>query len=305
MSTLDENIAKSQWKVYLISAFAIILWGLSYIWSDQLLEQKIPVEYFIFIRVLLAGIILYLINLVWGEDMRLHRKDLPMFMLLALCEPFVYFICETYGLDLTESPTYSALVIASTPIFSLVAGMLFFKEKFAWYNIVGLFICIGGLAVVSFGASTVGKYFVFGALLLLMAVFAEVGHASCTKSLSRNYRPLVITMYQFLIGAIYFIPLFIWKGLENFEPYYLSWDVMGPICSLAVFCSAMAFSLWVSTIKSLGVARSSVFMAMIPIVTALATQLTGTESLTLLQWCGILVAVLGVILSQIYFKKSR
>lgn len=304
MHTLDENIKAAKWKVYIISLFAIILWGLSYIWSDQLLAQNIPVEYFIFIRVLIAGTILFLINLVWGEDMRIARKDLPKFLLLSFCEPFIYFICETYGIFLTESPTYSALVIASTPIFSLFAGIFLFKERVSWINVAGLLIGLGGLVMVTIGASGIGRHFIMGIVLLLIAVFAEVGHASCTKSLSDGYRPLVITMYQFLFGAVYLLPLFIFKGLESFEMRYLSWSVVGPIVSLAVFCSAMAFSLWVSTIKSLGVAKSSIFLAMIPIVTALAGVCFGTELLTRVQWTGILIAVVGVILSQLAAKKK-
>lgn len=298
MPTLDESIKLGQWRVYLISAAAIILWGLSYIWSDELIKQAIPVEYFVFIRVVIAAIILFLINLVWGEDMHIRRKDLPKFLLLSLCEPFVYFICETYGIFLTESPTYSALIIASTPIFSLLVGTLFLREKLTLINVLGLFISVLGLVFVTFQASSVGRYFVLGAILLFVAVLAEVGHASCTKLLSDNYRPLVITMYQFSFGAVFLLPLFIFKGLRDFDMYYLSWQVIGPIVSLAVFCSAMAFSLWVSTIKSLGVAKSSIFLAMIPIVTAVAGVITGVEILSHTQWIGIGVCCAGVILSQ-------
>lgn len=298
MPSLEESIRNGKWRVYVISAFAIILWGLSYIWSNELLAQAIPVEYFIFIRVLMAGGMLFLINLVWDVDMSIQRRDLPKFLLLSLCEPFVYFMCETYGLELTESPTYSALIIASTPIFSLFAGLLFFKERVSFINVLGLFVSIAGLVFVTLQASTVGEYFIWGALLLIVAVLAEVGHASCTKLLSGDYHPLVITMYQFLFGSVYLLPLFVFKGLENFEWSYLSWNVTGPILCLAVFCSAMAFSLWVSTIKSLGVAKSSIFLAMIPIVTAVAGFLSGIETLTPLQWGGIGICCVGVVLSQ-------
>ena len=205
MPTLDESIKLGQWRVYLISAAAIILWGLSYIWSDELIKQAIPVEYFVFIRVVIAAVILFLINLVWGEDMNIRRKDLPKFLMLSFCEPFVYFICETYGIFLTESPTYSALIIASTPIFSLLVGTLFLREKLTLINVLGL------------QASSVGQYFVLGAILLFVAVLAEVGHASCTKLLSDNYRPLVITMYQFSFGAVFLLPLFIFKGLKDLD----------------------------------------------------------------------------------------
>ena len=95
----------------------------------QLIALGIPVFYFVFVRILLAGIILFLFNTAYGRIKRIQKKDMPKFLLLAFFEPFIYFICETYGLKETGSPTISAMIIATIPIFSIAAGILFFKEK--------------------------------------------------------------------------------------------------------------------------------------------------------------------------------
>ena len=149
----------------------------------------------------------------------------------------------------------------------------------------------------------VGPNFIWGIILLLIAVISEVGHASVTKSLSGNYSSQVIVMYQFLIGSVYLLPLFITKGLENFEPRYLEPEVWTPVICLAILCSSLAFSLWVSTIKSLGVAKSSIFSALIPVVAAIVAWILGQESLNARQFAGIALSTLGVIFSQ-YTKKS-
>ena len=144
----------------------------------------------------------------------------------------------------------------------------------------------------------------WGIILLLIAVIAELGHASITKSLSGNYSSQIIVMYQFLIGSVYLLPLFVWKGLDGFNAQvYFSADVWYPLICLAILCSSLAFSLWVSTIKTLGVAKSSIFSALIPVVTALIAWLLGTE-MTALQWGGIAISTIGVILSQYSPKKS-
>lgn len=287
-------------RVYITSLIAIILWGLSFLWSNRLLNLGIPVEYFVFVRILMAGFILLLVNIALGNEISIHRKDTLKFLLLAACEPFIYFICETYGIQFTESPTYSSLMIATTPIFSIVAGMAIFRERFTWVNLLGVLVCLGGLVMVTLTASSIGKYFLLGLGLLLIAVFAEVGHASFTKSLSGKYKPQVIVMYQFLIGSAYFLPLFLTKGLRSFDySLYLSWQVQYPILCLAVLCSVVAFTLWVDSIRTLGVAKSSIFQAMNPVVTAFAGMMLGQEHLTHLQWVGIAIAVVGVVFSQI------
>ena len=202
---MSPKVQPSKLLVYIASSFAIVLWGMSYIWTDRLIELNIPVFYFVFVRILMAGIVLFLFNTAYARIKRIQRQDLGKFLLLAFFEPFIYFICETFGLRETGSPTISAMIIATIPIFSIVAGRLFFKERISKVNVSGVVLSLIGIIMVVMGAlsqETLGENFILGILLLLIAVIAEVGHASITKSLSGNYPSQIIVMYQFLIGAV-------------------------------------------------------------------------------------------------------
>ena len=297
----SRSICDNKAVVYLLSVVAIVLWGMSYIWSDRLISQDVPIFYFVPIRIFLAGLILLVFNLATKQFRMIARKDIWKFALLALFEPLIYFLCETYGIKETGSPTISAMIIASVPIFSVGAGALFFKERMSFLNGCGIAVTFAGICVVLLqqgGCEGVSDNFVLGIILLMIAVFSEVGHASLTKLLSDGYKPQVIVMYQFLIGTIYFLPFFLTKGVENFDARLLSWSVLEPILCLAILCSSLAFSLWAMAIKKLGVGKSSVFLAMMCIATALVAEVIGREHLTLFQWFGVLVAVLGIILSQ-------
>ena len=298
------KVQPSRLLTYIASTFAITLWGMSYIWTDKLIGLGIPIFYFVFVRILLAGLVLFLFNTAYGRIKRIQRQDLPKYLLLAFFEPFIYFICETFGLKLTGSPTLSALVIATIPIFSIGAGMLFFKEKINIVNIIGILFSLIGIVMVAMAKGELGEKFIWGVVLLLIAVIAEVGHASITKSLSGNYSSQIIVMYQFLIGSIYLFPLFLWKGAEGFDvTVYFSPEVWYPLICLAILCSSLAFSLWVSTIKNLGVAKSSIFSALIPVAAAIIAWVLGHEMLNSRQWIGIGISTVGVILSQYTIKK--
>ena len=300
---MAPKVKPSLTLTYIASMFAIILWGMSYIWTDRLIDLGIPVFCFVFVRILIAGLVLFLFNTAYGRIKRIQKEDWPKFLILALCEPFIYFICETVGLKLTGSPTISAMMIATIPIFSIGAGMVFFKEKVNAVNVIGILFALVGIVMVAMAHGEVGEHFVWGLLLLLIAVIAEVGHASLTKTLAGNYPSQIIVMYQFLIGSVYLFPLFLWKGIEGFNfSLWFSAEVWLPLICLAILCSSLAFSLWVSTIKNLGVAKSSIFSALIPVVAALIAWVLGHEILNARQWGGIAVSTLGVILSQ-YTKK--
>ena len=195
------------------------------------------------------------------------------------------------------------MIIATIPIFSIGAGIVFYKEKINAVNIYGILLSLVGIVLVAMAKGELGEHFIWGIVLLLVAVLSEVGHASITKSLAGNYPSQTIVMYQFLIGSVYLLPMFIWKGIDGFDyQTYFDGDVWYPIICLAVLCSSLAFSLWVSTIKNLGVAKSSIFSALIPVVAAIIAWLIGHETLNDRQWFGIAISTLGVIMSQ-YSKK--
>lgn len=302
---MAPKVQPSKVLVYIASIFAITLWGMSYIWTDKLIALNIPIFYFVFVRILVAGIVLFLFNTAYARIKRIQKQDLGKFLLLAFFEPFIYFICETYGLKLTGSPTLSAMVVATIPIFSIGAGMIFFKEKVNIVNIFGIVFTLIGIVMVAMAKGELGENFIWGVVLLLIAVVSEVGHASITKSLSGNYSSQIIVMYQFLIGSVYLLPMFLWKGIDGFSiQTHFSPEVWYPIICLAVLCSSLAFSLWVSTIKNLGVAKSSIFSALIPVAAAIIAWILGHELLNSRQWAGIAISSFGVILSQYTRKKN-
>lgn len=302
-----RSICDNKAVVYLLSVLAIVLWGMSYIWSDRLIALGVPISYFVPLRILVAGIILLLFNILTKNFRLIARKDIWKFLLLALFEPLIYFFCETYGIKETGSPTISAMIIASVPIFSVGAGALFFKERISILNGFGIAVTLAGICLVLLkqgGDEGVPQNFILGVVLLMIAVFSEVGHASLTKLLADGYKPQVIVMYQFLIGTVYFLPFFLTRGIENFDARLVSWEVLEPILCLAVLCSSLAFSLWAMAIKKLGVGKSSVFLAMMCVATALVAEVIGREHLSLLQWAGVAIAVLGIVLSQYCCTKN-
>lgn len=294
------NIFGSKIIVYVLAVLAIILWGMSYLWSDKLIAMGISIYFFVPIRILIAGLLLLLFNLAMKEFKGIAKKDLWKFCVLAMCEPLIYFLAETFGIMETGSPTISSVIIASVPIFSVTVGVVFFKEKISHLNVLGIISTLIGITIVVLLQNEEGnpKHFAFGIFLLMIAVFSEVGHASLTKVLSKDYKPQVIVMYQFLIGTIYFLPIFLTKGLENYTPVYLSWEVMEPILCLAILCSSLAFSLWALAIKRLGVGKSSVFLAMMCVATAIIAEIMGREHLSMPQWIGVMIGVIGIVMSQ-------
>lgn len=288
-----------QFRTYFFTLVAIVSWGMSFIWTNDILSKGVPPFTFLYIRLALAGILLLLFSKLSGKLQKIKKGDWLWIILLSFFEPFVYFLGETYGILATGSGVLAAVIIATIPIFCIIAEKLLYKIPFTAYKIAGALITIPGIIMVVMkdGESLSVKHY-YGIALLFMAVLASIGYSSIVKKLSGRYSPTTITTYQFLIGSLFFLPLFIKYGIEGLNDTFFSTDVLVPILTLAILCSCICFICWANAIKNLGMTKANIFSALIPAVSAIGAASLGQESITVLTITGIAVVTAGVIIAQ-------
>lgn len=286
-------------RTYTLTILAIILWGFSFVWTNDIIQKGIPVFTFLFIRLALAGSLLFAFAKITGKLQKIAKKDVKYLILMAFFEPFIYFIGETYGIKATDSAVLSAVIIATIPIASLFVEKIFYKVPYTVYKVLGTALTLPGIVMVimkSGESTSVGHY--WGIALLFLAVAGATGYSSVVRKLSGNYNPVTITTYQFVIGAAFFFPFFLGWGLDGVNSTLFSREVMVPLISLAVLCSCVAFLFWVNSIKDLGMTRTNIFSALIPAVSAVGAAMLGQEEITLMSAIGIAVVTAGVIIAQ-------
>jgi len=296
-------INKSSVYIYISVSIAVILWGFSFVWTNILLLKGLPVLTLILLRMCLAALILLSVSLTFKKLEKVSLKDWPKFLLLVLMEPFVYFIGETYGLQIVNSATIGSVIISTIPIFALAAGILFFKENISVLNIFGMSITIPGILLVVFEKGEMNFSHTLGILLLFMAVFSAVGYSVIVKKLANKYNSYTIVTYQHLLGFFYFLPLFFIFDSSSFSfKEFATPEIFLLLFALAASCSCLAFVLYINSIKVLGVAKSSIFTALIPAVSAAGAYMLGQEGMNIRKLSGIVIVVAGVIIAQ---RKKR
>ena len=286
-------------KTYMLTILAIVLWGFSFVWTNDILQKDIPVFTFLFIRLALAGTLLFAFAKLTGKLQPIAKKDVKFLILMAFFEPFIYFIGETYGIKATNSAVLSAVIIATIPIVSLFVENILYKVPYTAFKIFGTAITIPGIVMVIMkSGETTSVEHTYGIALLFLAVAGSIGYSSVVKKLSGNYNPLTITTYQFVIGSVFFLPFFLGWGLDGVNGTLLTREILVPLLSLAVLCSCLAFFCWVNAIKDLGMTKTNIFSALIPAVSALGAAMLGQEQTTLMSVVGITVVTAGVIIAQ-------
>jgi drug/metabolite transporter (DMT)-like permease len=225
--------------------------------------------------------------------------------MLALFEPFLYFLGESYGM-LFISSTLASIIIATIPLVTPFAGYYFYREKLTPNNYLGILISFLGVVLVVYIDGKTGNAPWFGISLLVMAVLSTMGYTVLLKRLLEKYNALSIVWFQNLIGGIYFVPLFLFTEARNIVWEKLTLKDFMPVLYLAVFASSLAFVLFIQGIKKLGITKSVVFTNFIPIVTAVFAITILQEKLPLLKITGIFITILGLVMSQIVrFPKIR
>lgn len=284
--------------VYISVSIAVFLWGVSFLWSNSILQQGFPVFSLMFFRMTFAAIVLSIVSFSLGKVTRIERKDWGWFLLLVFLEPFLYFIGETIGLKTLNSPTVSSVIISTIPIIALIAGIFVYNEKISSLNAFGIVMTLPGILLMVFDKGDMSIDKGTGILFLFMAVFAAVGYSVVVKKLAHKYNSYTIVTYQHILGAIYFLPFFFFMDLPTFSREMLTPGIIKPLLYLSVLCSSLAFILFINSIKELGVARANIFTAIVPVISAYAAFVMGQDTMSIRKVAGVLIVVTGVIIAQ-------
>jgi len=283
--------------LYIAITLAMIFWAMSFIWTKIALQSFRPIT-LITLRLIIASILLLLIILLTGNTQRILKKDIKWFVLLAFFEPYLYYLGETFGLT-KVSPTIASVIISTIPLFSPIFAFFFLKEKVGLWNILGIIVSLVGVCFVIYEPRTGFYSEPFGIILLFFAVFSGVFYSIILKKISIRYSTLNIIFYQSVLGLLFFLPTFLIVDLPSIKTIQITHESILALILLAIFASVVAYVLFASVLRRIGVVRSNVFSNLIPAFTAIFTWLILREPLSILKLLGIAIVISGLFVSQL------
>ncbi|MEN8157513.1 MAG: DMT family transporter [Bacteroidota bacterium] len=282
---------------YVSVIFAMIFWGFAFVLYKIAFESFRPVTV-VFLRLFVSIFFLFGFALLLGRLGKIRRKDQKWFLLMALFEPFFYFLGEANGMTLV-TPTVGAVIIATIPLIVPFAAYYLFGEKLTRLNHIGLVISFAGVLMVILNRSEGFSADPKGTLLMFFAVLAAVGYTMVVRRLVSDYNPITITAYQSLYGLIMFLPMFLFIEVPRLDLASVTTPALLSVLYLGVFGSGICFILLTIGIRELGAARANIFANIIPVVAAVVSFLLLKEPMPLMKIAGILVVIGGLLLTQI------
>ncbi len=286
---------------YFLITLAMTFWSSGFVFTKIVYKYTGPITT-IFLRMLLSSSILLILFLCNKKRDKIERKDIKIFILMGFFEPFLYFIGEGYGLKYI-STTYASVIVATIPIFSMLAAVLIYKEKVTKLNVFGVLISFIGIFVMIGLDNFKESGSIIGILLMFFAVLAAVSNSMLLVKLGNRYKSITIITFQNLVGALLFLPLFLILEIKSINLNILNAEFFLSIIYLSTCSSVISFVIYFSLIKKLGITKVSAFSNLIPVLTAiisfilLGTRTTATEIL------GIIIVITGLFFTQ-HIKKE-
>jgi drug/metabolite transporter (DMT)-like permease len=134
-------------------------------------------------------------------------------------------------------------------------------------------------------------------------VFSAIAYSTVLRKLAFRYNTFTIIAFQNLIGVFMFLPFWLIFEMKGFMATPFHPQAFRAIVLLAVFASTLAFVLFTTSVRSLGINRSNTYINLIPVFVAIFAWFVLGDQLTLRKFAGIGVVILGLFLAQ--FKRRR
>jgi len=288
-----------KFRLYSFAVLSMLFWSSTFVWFKIAYENFQPFT-IIFLRLLLAGILLELYVRIFRKNEVIRKEDIKIFLLLSFCEPFCYFLGESFGL-MFISATLGSLIISTIPLFTPIFTYIFLKEKLGKWGIIGLLISFSGLLfIILDNADLSGS--IWGVLLEFFAVFSGIAYGIVVKKLTHKYTSITIVKVQSQLGALYFLPFFLIFDWSKFLAVDHSFSVYYVIIKLSLFGSVAAFILFTEVVKGMGPNIANMFTNLIPVFTAVFAYFILGELITPVKVIGIFTVIFGLFISQLKGK---
>lgn len=296
MTVNSAASALSHIRYHLCAAFAVLAWGMSFIFSKTLLEHHLwPIEIYVLRFAVAYVIVLCISHTQWWAR---TWKDELLFLVCGMLSGSLYFVAENIALQYTLMANVSLLTSLSPLLTVLLAGMILKGAKIQGTVITGSLVALFGVGMVIFNSSFEMKVNPLGDLLSLAAAIFWAVYSLFIKKLSGPYNVWFITRKTFFYGVLTGIIMMAFAGENVHWAELATWPVASNLLLLALVCSFAAFVAFAMSVKGLGAVKAGNYMYFQPVVTLIAGWLLKDEAITFIGAAGCFLIILGVWLAD-------
>ena len=284
-----------------LAAGTMLVWGTTFISTKVLLDSFTPLE-ILFSRFIIGFLALCLL-LPRRLPLHLWREE-RWFIGAGLTGVTLYFLGENIALNHTTASNVG-VIVGSVQFFIAIPDRLCGSRRPLHLSyFAGFIFALTGIALLSFNSSEIsfnpagdllalGASAVWGIYTLCMR---RIGAMGCNMGLA--------TRRVFGYGLLGMLPFMYFLDVSFKPACYLDPVNAANLLFLGFGASALCFFTWNFAVKLIGPVQSGPYLYAAPAVTVTAAVLILGEKLTLQICCGIVLTMLGLLISELPHLKA-
>jgi drug/metabolite transporter (DMT)-like permease len=295
-------------NVHIAGLLFATIFGFSFMFSKVALDYISPIGLIAY-RFLVAFLAFETLRRFKVVEIRFQRSHFKYLFWVAFFQPILYFLFETYGLQLTTSGE-AGMMIALIPIVVTLLSAIILKESPNPIQIVFILLSVSGVLFIQLSKSEAGISFeALGFFLLLGAVLAAALFNIASRNASKVMKPYEVTYFMMMFGAVIFNLLYLTElsfdgNLMGYFSNLNHIELILPILYLGTVASIGGFFLVNFALSKAPAHITSIYSNLSTIVAVIAGALLLNEPLQYYHLIGSLMIVSGVY-GTVSFRKHR
>jgi drug/metabolite transporter (DMT)-like permease len=298
--------AKSRFStVDLLLVAMSFVWGMNFSVVKGALADFSPLS-FNAIRFGTASLIL--LSLLWLRErsLRIRKKDVGYFVMLALIGNTAYQLFFINGIALTTAIN-SSLILATTPIFIVIFGAVLHVEKITSRIAQGVILSFAGIVMIILGSGktlSLTDQSWIGDLLTVANPICWSIYTVLSKPMLKEYSPLRLTAVTMAIGTVPLI-LVSTPSLSTENWAAISTNAWLSLAFSAVFAIAIGYVLWYTGVSRIGSSRTALYDNLVTVFAVASAWILLSENMTAIQIVGAVLVFVSLYVARRNHKKPR
>ena len=285
---------------HITALITIVIWGTTFISTKILLADFTPIE-ILFFRFLMG-----LLVLIAVYPKRLGIKDKKQeltFAAAGLCGICLYYLFENIALTYTMASNVG-VIVSVAPFFTAVLSHVLRKteEKLKAQFFIGFIVAITGICLISFSSSEL-KLNPIGDILAIVAAFVWAVYSLLTRKISGyGLNTVGTTRKIFTYGILFMLPFLFVLDFNLDVQKVIKPEYVLNLIYLGLGASALCFVTWNYAVGVLGTVKTSVYIYIVPVITATSSVIVLKEKITWVAAIGIGLTLIGLFFSESKLK---
>lgn len=269
-----------------------IIWGSGFIGVDFALKYFIPTQ-IIFLRFLIAGSIMLLLSIP-----KLKNVDKELIKSAMILSFFLYipFYLQTTGL-LYTTLSKSAFLTATNVVIVPFIALVIYKRKVDKHSILGAFVTLAGIAILSLGDNFSLGY---GEFITFLSAIGFAVQIFLTGEITKKHDFFLVNAFIMLFTAM--IGFGVLLATQQVSTILSPMGDMNAILSIAfvgIFPTSLAYLLQIWSQQYTTPTKAAVILSTEAIFGTLMSVMLLSEELTLKIILGCVIISLGVLISEV------